>query len=102
MPYGTGWAPYDGPKSGCSFDVGDMCDSHALLRTWTGSLETSACHQLSAGKTVQGVLGSAFSAASAGSAATASGASTARAASTARGRLTRVISARRRVTLQSG
>src|SRR5438045_7463742 len=58
MPYGTGCAPYDGPKSGCSSrPEPPMFDSHALECLLTGSCEMSACQTLSAGKRGQLVPG---------------------------------------------
>src|SRR3954470_21025155 len=58
MPYGTGCSPYEGPKSGCSRrPEPPMFDSHAFECLFTGSLETSACQTLSAGKRGQLVPG---------------------------------------------
>src|SRR5579864_4299507 len=50
MPYGTGCAPKDGPKSGWRRVVpAAMLDSHAVLWALTGSDEISVFHTLSLG-----------------------------------------------------
>src|SRR5919198_2770848 len=47
-------APPEGPKSGCRNEVPACIEaSHAALRLFTGSLDTSACQTLFLGKTGQ-------------------------------------------------